>query len=120
MSQEVKDKGPQEVVHTIELGSLGGNSSSASLQPLSQTPSEAAPPPPPPPPHTVLTERKKIMTIAIAAIVGFLAPVSANIYYPAIDQLSEDLHVSVSKINLTITTYMVRSYHMSGKICCIS
>ncbi|PYH31278.1 MFS general substrate transporter [Aspergillus neoniger CBS 115656] len=106
MSQEVKDKGPQEVVHTIELGSLGGNSSSASLQPLSQTPSEAAPPPPPPP-HTLLTERKKIMTIAIAAIVGFLAPVSANIYYPAIDQLSEDLHVSVSKINLTITTYMI-------------
>lgn len=117
MSQEVKDKGPQEVVHTIELGSLGGNSSSASLQPLSQTPSEA---PPPPPPHTVLTEKKKIMTIAIAAIVGFLAPVSANIYYPAIDQLSDDLHVSVSKINLTITTYMVRSYPGSGKLCSIS
>lgn len=117
MSQEVKDKGPQEVVHTIELGSLGGSASSASLQPLSQTPSEA---PPPPPPHTVLTERKKIMTIAIAAIVGFLAPVSANIYYPAIDQLSDDLHVSVSKINLTITTYMVRFHPGSEKMCSIS
>jgi MFS family permease len=35
------------------------------------------------------------------------SPFSANIYYPSLNSIAADLHVSSSQINLTITTYMV-------------
>ncbi|PLB53510.1 MFS general substrate transporter [Aspergillus steynii IBT 23096] len=55
-----------------------------------------------PKPHTILSERAKICTILVGATMAFLAPVSADIYYPALGQLSHDLHVSTSTINFTI------------------
>lgn len=58
-------------------------------------------------PYTVLSEKEKIMSISIAAIVSFMSPVSANIYYPAVNLLSRDLDVSRSTINLTVTAFMV-------------
>ncbi|PYH95649.1 MFS general substrate transporter [Aspergillus ellipticus CBS 707.79] len=100
-AQDEKDQRPN-TAHAIELGPVGENTSHATLAPITQTASTA-----PPPPYTLLTEKQKIFTIAMASIVGFLAPVSANIYYPAINQLSKDLHVSNSQINLTITTFMI-------------
>lgn len=58
-------------------------------------------------PHTVLSEKEKITTICIAAIVSFLSPVSADIYYPALNLLSEELNVTRGTLNLTITAFMV-------------
>ncbi|RFU24180.1 hypothetical protein B7463_g12159, partial [Scytalidium lignicola] len=47
-------------------------------------------------------------SIILAATLGaFFSPFSAQIYFPALNTLSEELHVSPSKINLTITTYMI-------------
>lgn len=63
---------------------------------------------PSPPVYTVLSE-KKIFTMLIATSVNFLSPVSADIYYPALGSVAKDLNVSQSKLNLTITSYMVRS-----------
>ena len=59
------------------------------------------------PPYTTLPEGKKILTLVIASLAAFLSPVSANIYYPALNPLAQDLHVSKSMINLTITSFMV-------------
>lgn len=59
-------------------------------------------------PYTILSEGKKVLTLLIASLAAFLSPVSANIYYPALNPLSEDLNVSMSMINLTITSFMVR------------
>lgn len=39
---------------------------------------------------------------------GLIFLVSANIYFPALNNLASDLRVSDSLINLTITSYMVR------------
>lgn len=58
-------------------------------------------------PFSILSERRKIWTITIASLVTFLSPVSGSIYYPAINQLAHDLHVTPAKINLTITAFLV-------------
>ena len=59
-------------------------------------------------PFTILSESRKRWTITIASLVTFVSPVSANIYYPALNTLAHDLHVSPVKINLTIMLFMVR------------
>jgi hypothetical protein len=35
------------------------------------------------------------------------SPLTGAIYYPAVNQIAADLHVSVSKVALTVTTYLV-------------
>lgn len=59
------------------------------------------------PPYTILSEKEKIFTIIMASFAAFISPVSSSIYYPALNPLARDLNVSVSKINLSITVYMV-------------
>lgn len=60
-----------------------------------------------PTPFSILSEGHKKWTIAITAFVTFLSPVSGSIYFPAINELARDLHVSPEKINLTITAFLV-------------
>ena len=46
--------------------------------------------------------------IVFAATMGaFFSPFTTQIYFPALTSIAKDLNVSNSKINLTITTYMV-------------
>lgn len=52
-----------------------------------------------------LTEKKFI--ILTISFIGLVSPLSASIYFPAINTLAKDLHVSTSDINLTVTTYLV-------------
>jgi hypothetical protein len=61
--------------------------------------------PEPEPPFSTFTHTQKIV-LAISFI-GLLSPLSASIYFPAINTLAGDLHVSVSDINLTVTSYLV-------------
>lgn len=58
-------------------------------------------------PFTILSESRKRWTITIASLVTFVSPVSANIYYPALNPLAHDLHVTSEKITLSITVFMV-------------
>jgi hypothetical protein len=62
-------------------------------------------------PYSVFTSTQKRLIILTAALASSFSPLSANIYYPALNSIAKDLRVSPSKINLTITTYMV--YHKS-------
>lgn len=59
--------------------------------------------------YSVFTEREKIMTVLMVSFIGLFSPLSANIYYPALNSLANDLHVSIIMITLTITTYMVHT-----------
>lgn len=43
----------------------------------------------------------------MASWAGFFSPVSATIYLPALNPLAEQLHVSNTLINLTLTSYMI-------------
>lgn len=55
---------------------------------------------------TFTLTQKKLIVLTISFI-GLLSPLSASIYFPAIGTLANDLHVSVTDINLTVTTYLV-------------
>lgn len=45
--------------------------------------------------------------MATAAGAGLFSSLSAQIYFPALNTLADDLNVSTSLINLTVTSYMV-------------
>ena len=58
-------------------------------------------------PYSSFTTTEKKLIILAASLGSFLSPLTTNIYFPALSTLADDLNVTISKINLTITTYMV-------------
>ena len=58
-------------------------------------------------PYSIFPKSQKRLIILTAALMSSFSPLSANIYYPALNSIAKDLLVSRSQINLTITTYMV-------------
>ncbi|PYH93968.1 putative MFS efflux transporter [Aspergillus ellipticus CBS 707.79] len=58
-------------------------------------------------PYSVFTTNQKRLIILTAALASSFSPLSANIYYPALNSIAADLRVTSAQINLTITTYML-------------
>lgn len=56
---------------------------------------------------SVWTPTQKKIIILAAGIASFFSPISAQIFFPALNTIAADLKVSNSLVNLTITTYMV-------------
>ncbi|KZF25531.1 MFS general substrate transporter [Xylona heveae TC161] len=59
------------------------------------------------PPFSVFTKWQKRFIVFMVALGGFYSPLSANIYFPALNTLSHELNVSSELMNLTITSYMI-------------
>lgn len=59
------------------------------------------------PAHSVFGKRQKQYIVFMASWAGFFSPLSANIYFPALNSLGADLKVSNELINLTLTSYMI-------------
>ncbi|GAB1318588.1 Quinidine resistance 1 [Madurella fahalii] len=59
------------------------------------------------PVYTVFPKRAKRWIIAMAALASYVSPMTATIYFPALNPLAAELGVSTGLINLTLTTYMV-------------
>lgn len=59
------------------------------------------------PAYSVFSERQKKYIVFMVACGSFFSPLSANIYFPALNALSRDLKVSNELINLTLTSYMI-------------
>ena len=59
------------------------------------------------PAYSVFSDRQRKFIIFMVACAGFFSPLSANIYFPALNALSRDLKVSNGLINLTLTSYMI-------------
>ncbi|OGM40571.1 hypothetical protein ABOM_011056 [Aspergillus bombycis] len=68
---------------------------------------DGVPSEPPQPLYSILSEKEKIFTVCTCSMVTFLAPVAANMYFPALGPLARDMHVSSSKISLTITSFKI-------------
>jgi len=59
------------------------------------------------PVHSVFTKNQKRFIVVMASFGGFFSPLSASIYFPALNALAQDLGVTSTLINLTLTSYMV-------------
>ncbi|RDW81883.1 MFS multidrug transporter-like protein [Coleophoma cylindrospora] len=58
-------------------------------------------------PYSVFTHNEKKIIVLCAGLSQFFSPISGQIYFPSLDAISTDLHVSSSLVNLTITTYLI-------------
>lgn len=58
---------------------------------------------------TVLSDSEIKSLLILASFAAAISPFSTSTYYPAVTALAQDLGVSVSQINLTISSYQVRS-----------
>lgn len=57
--------------------------------------------------YSSFSRSSKAWVTLLVAMSGFFSPLSANIYFPAVTYISEDLQVSIQLINLTITAYLL-------------
>lgn len=57
--------------------------------------------------YSIFTLNQKRFIVFMVAWGGFFSPLSANIYYPALNTLSRELNVSQELLNLTLTSYMI-------------
>ncbi len=60
-------------------------------------------------PYTLFTKSERYIVVALIALAGWFSTLSSFIYYPAISNIATDLHTSITKINLTVTSYMIVS-----------
>ncbi|KAL9582769.1 MAG: hypothetical protein Q9203_005355 [Teloschistes exilis] len=58
-------------------------------------------------PYSVFSKSSKRWIVFLIALAGFFSPLSANIYFPSLNYLAQDLNVSLELVNLTITAYLV-------------
>ncbi|KAI1107867.1 major facilitator superfamily transporter [Jackrogersella minutella] len=80
--------------------------------PLADADADAEPPSEQPvidqrPNYSAFTDWEKRGIVIGAAIGAFFSPLTAQIYLPALNVLADEFHVTVSQINLTVTTYMI-------------
>lgn len=59
--------------------------------------------------YSVFTKIERKIIVVIVAYAAWFSTLSSFIYYPAVPSLADSLNVSVGKIDLTITTYLVVS-----------
>lgn len=59
--------------------------------------------------YSEFTKAQKRWIILLVAFAGMFSPLSSFIYYPAIHTLALDLRVTITLVNLTVTSYMIVS-----------
>jgi hypothetical protein len=59
------------------------------------------------PPYSVFSSGTKMWIVFLVSISALISPFGATTFYPALNVLSDKLHVTPAMINISITTYMV-------------
>ena len=59
------------------------------------------------PPYSIFGSGTKLWIIFLVSISALISPFAATTYYPALNVLSDVLHVSPTMVNISITTFMV-------------
>ena len=59
------------------------------------------------PVYSAFSPWKRRYIVIMVTWAAFISPTSANIYFPALNPLKDDLGVSTTLINLTLTSYMI-------------
>jgi hypothetical protein len=60
------------------------------------------------PPYSIFGPGTKMWIIFLVSISALISPFAATTYYPALNVLSDVLHVTPTMVNISITTFMVR------------
>ncbi|CCG83875.1 protein of unknown function [Taphrina deformans PYCC 5710] len=58
-------------------------------------------------PHSLFTRQQKMAITVLVSVASVFSPMSATIYVPALPTIADDLGVSVSLVNLSVTSYMI-------------
>ncbi|KAL3428698.1 MFS transporter [Aspergillus tetrazonus] len=56
---------------------------------------------------SVFTVGEKRAIVSVGSLAAFFSPLSSGICFPALDTVSKALSVSTTKVNLTVTTYLI-------------
>ncbi|KAH9835065.1 putative transporter AQR1 [Teratosphaeria destructans] len=59
------------------------------------------------PPYTIFSPASKLFIVITVSLSALISPFGATTFYPALDVLADELHVTPSLINLSLTTYMI-------------
>ncbi|GAA6025940.1 hypothetical protein JCM11491_005120 [Sporobolomyces phaffii] len=59
------------------------------------------------PPYTIHSNKVRWIIVLLVAAAGMMSPLSANIYFPVIPAIAQDLRTSTQSINLSVTIYMI-------------
>ncbi|KIJ44663.1 hypothetical protein M422DRAFT_167989 [Sphaerobolus stellatus SS14] len=57
--------------------------------------------------YSIFSPRQRYTIVSLACFTGFLSPLSSLLYTPALPTIAADLGVSITKVNLTVTTYLI-------------
>ena len=90
----------QSSSHNEPLEHEGGERLAGPTQPEAFQPSQ---------PYSAFTHQQKTWIIAVASWAGWFSTASSFIYFPAIPFMASQMNVSVQRINLTVTAYLVAS-----------
>ncbi|KAH8907339.1 MFS general substrate transporter [Coniochaeta sp. PMI_546] len=58
-------------------------------------------------PYSIFTTPQKCVIILLASVAGAFSTLCSYIYYPALVPIASELHVSITLVNLTITSYLL-------------
>lgn len=58
-------------------------------------------------PYSTFSSLQRYTIVSLACFTGFPSPLSSLLYTPALPTIASDLHVSITKVNLTVTTYLI-------------
>ncbi|KAJ2697634.1 hypothetical protein H4218_003843 [Coemansia sp. IMI 209128] len=58
-------------------------------------------------PYSPFPARVRAMIVIITALTGLVSPLSANMYYPSIQRVRDDLHATQSSVTWTVTSYII-------------
>ena len=87
------------VIDSLPAEDASAERAAQDLEALHQAPSGPA--------HSVFSDHQRKFIVFMVACAGFFSPLSASIYFPALNALSRDLKVSNELINLSLTSYMI-------------
>jgi len=90
-----------------EILSMGNSETSQNPQNAGAEPRSEGPAAPAVQQYSIFTTNEKRLIIATGSLAGFFSPLSSASYFPALNTIAQALNVSGSKINLTITTYLI-------------
>ncbi|KIW18831.1 hypothetical protein PV08_03120 [Exophiala spinifera] len=57
--------------------------------------------------YSVFSVNQKRTIVMVGSLASFFSPLSSSIYFPALDTIAAALNVSTSRVDLTVTTYLI-------------